>query len=122
MRVSRPKSSRAPRRPRLDAARVFYALGDPTRRAIVERLGNGPLSVSSLATPLDITVTAVVQHLRVLEDSGLVRTAKAGRVRTCHIETTGFSVLEQWIGDQRSLWERRFDRLGELLSEPDEDA
>ncbi|MEO8623972.1 MAG: metalloregulator ArsR/SmtB family transcription factor [bacterium] len=122
MRASRPKSSRAPRKARLDAARVFYALGDPTRRAIVERLGNGPLSVSSLATPLQITVTAVAQHLRVLEDSGLVSTEKTGRIRTCHIETTGFSVLEQWIGDQRSLWERRFDRLGDLLSEPDEDA
>ncbi|MEP7001984.1 MAG: metalloregulator ArsR/SmtB family transcription factor [bacterium] len=122
MRASRPKSSRSPRKPRLDAARVFYALGDPTRRAIVERLGNGPVSVSGLATPLEITVTAVAQHLRVLEDSGLVRTAKTGRVRTCHIETTGFSVLEQWIGDQRSLWERRFDRLGALLSEPDENA
>jgi DNA-binding transcriptional ArsR family regulator len=119
--VNKPKALRASRKPRPDAARVFYALGDPTRRAIVERLGNGPLSVSRLATPLDITVTAVAQHLRVLEDCGLVRTEKTGRVRTCRIEATGFTVLDQWIGDQRSLWERRFDRLGGLLSEPDEE-
>ena len=100
--------------------RVFHALGDPTRRAIVEKLSAGPLSVSSLATPLDITLTAVVQHLQVLEESGLVRTEKVGRVRTCRIETEGLSVLEQWIDDRRSTWERRLDRLGELLAEPED--
>ena len=107
-------------RPEVEIDRVFHALGDPTRRAILDRLSKGPLSVSRLATPLDITVTAVVQHLRVLEESGLVRTEKVGRVRTCRIETTGFSVLEQWIGDHRSMWERRLDRLGDLLAESDE--
>jgi DNA-binding transcriptional ArsR family regulator len=100
-----------------DVARVFQALGDPTRRAIVERLGEGPRSVSSLAEPLDVTLTAVMQHLAVLEDSGLVRTEKVGRVRTCRIEAAGFGVLEQWIGQQRSMWARRFDRLGEVLDE-----
>jgi DNA-binding transcriptional ArsR family regulator len=108
--------------PRSEASidRVFHALGDPTRRAILDKLSMGPLSVSRLATPLDITLTAVVQHLQVLEESGLVRTEKVGRVRTCQIETTGFSVLERWISEHRSLWERRLDRLGDLLAEPDE--
>jgi DNA-binding transcriptional ArsR family regulator len=99
---------------------MFHALGDPTRRAILEKLSEGPLSVSWLAAPLDITLTAVVQHLQVLEESGLVHTEKVGRVRTCRIETAGFSVLERWIRDRRSTWERRLDRLGDLLMEPDE--
>ena len=107
--------------PKVNVDRVFHALGDPTRRAIVEKLSEGaPLSVSRLATPLDITLTAVVQHLQVLEESGLVHTEKVGRVRTCRIETAGFSALEQWIGDCRSLWERRLDRLGDLLAESGE--
>jgi DNA-binding transcriptional ArsR family regulator len=97
--------------------RVFHALGDPTRRAIVEKLSHGPLSVSGLATPLEITLTAVAQHLQVLEESRLVVTEKVGRVRTCRLETAGFSVLEQWIKDRRSMLERRLDRLGDLLSE-----
>ena len=103
---------------RLEVARVFHALGDPTRRAIVETLSERPQSVSHLATPLAITPTAVIQHLRVLEESGLVRTEKVGRVRTCRIEPSGFAILEQWVGERRSTWERRFDRLGELLAEP----
>ena len=107
-------------RPRVNIDRLFHALGDPTRRAILDKLSDGPLSFSRLATPLDITLTAVVQHLQVLEESGLVHTEKVGRVRTCRIETAGFSVLEQWIGDHRSMWERRLDRLGDLLAESDE--
>ncbi len=99
--------------------RVFHALGDPTRRAIVERLSVRPLSVSRLAKPLDITLAAVVQHLQVLEKSGLVRTEKVGRVRTCRIEAAGLSVAEQWIDARRAAWERRFDRLGDLLAETD---
>ncbi len=106
--------------PKVNVGRVFHALGDPTRRAIVEKLSEGPLSVSRLATPLDITLTAVVQHLQVLEESGLVRTEKTGRVRTCRIETAGFSALEKWIRDRRSMWERRLDRLGDLLAESGE--
>ena len=97
--------------------RVFHALGDPTRRAIVEKLSMGPISVSRLAEPLNITLAAVVQHLQILEGSGLVHTEKTGRVRTCRIEPAGLSVVEQWISDRRSTWERRFDRLGELLDE-----
>lgn len=99
--------------------RIFYALGDPTRRAIVERLGAGPLSVSQLAAPLGITLTAVAQHLQILEESRLARTEKVGRVRSCHIDPAGFSVLEKWVADRRSIWERRLDRLGDLLAEGD---
>jgi len=97
--------------------RVFHALGDPTRRAIVEKLSERPISVSELAKPLVITLAAVVQHLQVLEESGLVRTTKVGRVRTCRIEPAGLSVAEQWFADRRSSWEQKFDRLGELLAE-----
>lgn len=100
--------------------RVFFALGDPTRRAIVEKLSAGPVSVSMLAKPLDITLAAVVQHLQVLEKSGLVHTEKTGRVRTCRIEPKGLTVAERWIGERRSLWEQRFNRLGTLLAEPGE--
>ena len=105
-----------------DIDRVFHALGDPSRRAIVEKLSKGPLSVSRLAEPLDITLAAVVQHLQVLEESGLVQTEKVGRVRTCRIETAGLSAAEKWIGDRRSMWERRLDRLGDLLAEADENG
>jgi DNA-binding transcriptional ArsR family regulator len=109
------------RRPKIDIDSVLHALGDPTRRAIVDRLSEGPISVSRLATPFDMTLTAVAQHLQVLEDSGLVHTEKVGRVRTCRMETAGFSVVEQWMADRRSRWERRLDRLGELLEESDDD-
>jgi DNA-binding transcriptional ArsR family regulator len=101
--------------------RVFHALGDPTRRAIVERLSHGPISVSRLAKPLAITLAAVIQHLQVLEESGLVHTEKVGRVRTCGIEPSGLSVAEQWIDDRRTMWDRRLDRLGELLAEEEEE-
>ena len=100
--------------------RVFHALGDPTRRALLEKLSEGPVSVSRLAEPLAITLAAVVQHLQVLEESGLVHTEKLGRVRTCRIEPAGLKVAEQWIVDRRSIWERRLDRLGELLAESSE--
>ena len=100
--------------------RVFHALGDPTRRAMIEKLSEGPISVSRLAKPLNITLAAVAQHLQVLERSGLVRTAKAGRVRTCRMDAKGLSVAERWLNDRRSLWERRLDRLGQMLAEPDE--
>jgi DNA-binding transcriptional ArsR family regulator len=98
---------------------VFHALGDPTRREILEKLNAVPQSLSRLALPLDITLTAVVQHVRVLEESGLVQTEKTGRVRTCRIDRTGFGVLQKWIDDCRSIWEQRLDRPGELLEESD---
>jgi DNA-binding transcriptional ArsR family regulator len=103
-----------------DVDRVFHALGDPSRRLILERLSAGPVSVSRLAEPLKITLAAVVQHLQVLEESGLVRTEKLGRVRTCQIDSAGLSVAEKWIADRRPVWEHRFDLLGDLLAEPDE--
>lgn len=96
---------------------VFRALADPTRRAILERLSEEPISVSRLAEPLDITLAAVVQHLQVLEESGLVRTEKEGRVRTCRLEPAGLSVAERWIADRRTTWQRRLDRLGDFLAE-----
>lgn len=102
---------------KLKIERVFHALGDSTRRTILERLSEGPVSVSRLAEPLDLTLAAVVQHLQVLEESGLVHTEKIGRVRTCRIEPNGLSVAEQWIDERRTIWERRLDRLGDLLAE-----
>jgi DNA-binding transcriptional ArsR family regulator len=100
-----------------DIDRAFHALAEPTRRAIVERLAAGPSTVSALAAPFDMTLAAVVQHLRVLEEGGIIRTQKVGRVRTCSIEPAGLNVAAQWIADRRALWERRFDRLGEVLAE-----
>jgi DNA-binding transcriptional ArsR family regulator len=75
------------------------------------------MSVSSLATPLDVTLTAVMQHLQVLEECGLVRTEKVGRVRTCRVEPAGFAVLQRWLADRRSMWEVSLDLLGDLLAE-----
>ena len=97
--------------------RVFRALGDPMRRAILEKVSEGPVSVSRLALPFNITLSAVVQHLQVLEECGLVVTEKLGRVRTCRMDFNGLAFLQKWIGDRRSAWERRLDRLGEILAE-----
>ena len=97
--------------------RVFTALGDPTRRAIVARLCQSPASVSALARPLDITLAAVVQHLQTLERSGLVKTTKTGRVRMCQVETKGLRAAQRWLAARQALWERRLDRLGEVLGE-----
>lgn len=102
-----------------DIDRIFHALGDPTRRELVEKLTQGPMSVSGLAEPLAMTLAAVVQHLQILEESGLVRTEKTGRVRTCRLDPAGFALAAKWIADRRSIWERGLDRLGELLAEPD---
>jgi len=94
---------------------IFHALGDATRRAMMERLSQGPMSVSRLAEPFEMTLAAVVQHLQVLEECGLVQTEKVGRVRSCRIDPAGLDAMEQWIRDRRSVWERRLDRLGDLL-------
>jgi DNA-binding transcriptional ArsR family regulator len=99
--------------------RVFHALGEPTRRAIIERLSAGPVSVSDLAHPLDMTLAAVIQHLQVLEDSGLVQSEKVGRIRTCRLNVGGLKLVERWVSERRSLWERRLDQLGELLEKDD---
>ena len=96
--------------------RVFQALADPTRRSLVDRLARGPASVSELARPLPMTLPAVVQHLQVLEASGVVRSEKGGRVRTCTITPAPLRSAEQWIAQRRTAWERRLDRLGDLLA------
>ena len=96
--------------------RVFQALADPTRRGLVERLVRGPASVSDLSRPLDMSLPAVLQHLQVLEASGLVRSEKAGRVRTCRIEPAELRAAEAWITDHRTAWETRLDRLGDYLA------
>lgn len=99
---------------------AFQALSDPTRRLMVDRLSRGPASVSELARPLAMTLSAVVQHLAVLEASGLVRSKKVGRVRTCRIEPAMLSTAERWLSVRRANWERRLDRLGVLLAETGE--
>jgi len=96
---------------------VFHALADPTRRAIVERLTRGPASVSELAAPMAMSLAAVMQHLKVLEDSGLLRTRKQGRVRTCAVDPDALARAETWLTDRRALWHIQLDRLGELLAE-----
>jgi DNA-binding transcriptional ArsR family regulator len=99
---------------------VFHALSDPTRRAIVERLSRGATSVSELARPLSMSLPAVIQHLQLLEESGLVRSEKKGRVRTCSVDPAMLRKLEEWVAARRATWERHFDRLGEYLAQPNE--
>ena len=100
---------------------AFQALADPTRRAIVGRLAEGPATVSELAAPLAMSLPGVMQHLKVLEGSGLVVSEKVGRVRTCRIEPAVLSQAERWISERRALWERRLDRLGRFLDETEHD-
>jgi DNA-binding transcriptional ArsR family regulator len=100
---------------------MFQALADPTRRIMVDRLSRGPASVSELARPFDMSLAAVVQHLQLLEASGLVRTEKTGRVRTARIEPQALRVAEQWIAERRRGWERRLDRLGDYLAQQPQD-
>jgi DNA-binding transcriptional ArsR family regulator len=103
---------------------AFQALSDPTRRAMVERLARGPASVSELAKPLPMSMSAVVQHLKVLETSGLVVSEKTGRVRTCRVEPQALSAAERWLNDRRQCVERDLDRLGAYLAEtrPEEET
>jgi DNA-binding transcriptional ArsR family regulator len=98
-----------------DIDRLFHALADPARRAMMERLSRGPAAVSELARPLPMSLPAAMQHLGVLEAAGLVRTEKVGRVRTCAIEPQALSRVETWISARRAEWEHRLDRLGEYL-------
>jgi DNA-binding transcriptional ArsR family regulator len=112
--------------PEPSVERLFHALADPARRAMVDRLIAGPASVSELAAPLPMSLPAVVQHLHVLESSGLVRSQKVGRVRTCSIEPAALSEAERWIAERRRTWEERLDRLAEFLAtnpdDPDKGA
>jgi DNA-binding transcriptional ArsR family regulator len=98
-----------------DLDRLFHALADPARRAMVERLSRGPTAVSDLARPLPMSLPAAMQHLGVLEAAGLVRSRKIGRVRTCAIEPGALSLAEQWINARRIEWDHRLDRLGDYL-------
>ncbi|HEX4214277.1 MAG TPA: metalloregulator ArsR/SmtB family transcription factor [Candidatus Dormibacteraeota bacterium] len=102
-----------------DLDRIFQALADPARRAMVERLTRRPATVSELARPLPMSMPAVFQHLQVLEAAGLVRSEKGGRVRTCQIEPAALRLAETWIRTRRTAWETRLDRLDDLLSQPD---
>ena len=95
---------------------MFQALADPSRRIMIERLSKGPASVSELARPLTMSLPAVVQHLQVLEASGLVHSEKVGRVRTCHIDWVALQTAEDWMMERRRTWEGRLDRLGEFLA------
>jgi DNA-binding transcriptional ArsR family regulator len=100
---------------------VYAALSDGSRRAMVERLSRGPASVKELAEPLTMSLPAVMQHLKVLEESGLVRSQKVGRVRTCRLEPAALAPAEQWIADRRSLWVDRLDRLENFLEDGTDD-
>ncbi|WP_338760518.1 metalloregulator ArsR/SmtB family transcription factor [Massilia sp. METH4] len=103
---------------RADAAdQVFAALGDATRRAIVRLVTQGPQTVSSLAGALGVTLTAITQHLHVLQGCGLLKTRKVGRVRMCELDTAGLDVLGRWVAFNRQAWERRFDTLDAMLHE-----
>jgi DNA-binding transcriptional ArsR family regulator len=113
---SKPKLRQLPE-PRSALDLIFDALGDPTRRRILDRLSAGPASGSALAEPLGITLTAVAQHLRVLEEAKLVSTEKVGRVRTCRLEPAGFEALANWTQQRRSIWEHRLDRMVVMFTE-----
>ncbi len=97
--------------------RIFRALADPTRRQLIERLSAGPAAVSALAEPLDMSLAAVVQHVQVLQDAGLVRSEKVGRVRTCQLVPDALAPIQEWISARRTPWESRLDALGEVLAE-----
>ena len=102
--------------------RTFAALADPARRAMVERLVTGPATVSELARPLPMSLPAVMLHLKVLEECGMVKSEKVGRVRTCRMNPDVLSLAEQWINQRRTQWERRLDRLGDFLAAEEDET
>lgn len=95
---------------------VFHALADPTRRAVIQRLGKGPATVSELAEPFGMALPSFMKHVGVLEESGLIRSQKVGRIRTCMLERRKLAAAERWFGDQRALWEDRYENLDNLLN------
>jgi len=97
--------------------RAFAALGDPTRRAVLERLGGGSATISELAEPFGMSLTGMKKHIRLLEEAELVTTEKVGRVRRCRLEPGPMRTLEQWIAEHRAIWERHFDRLSDVLDD-----
>ena len=100
--------------------RIFQALADPTRRAVLRRLGEGPASVGELAKPFDMALPSFMKHIHLLEGSGLIRTQKQGRVRTCAIDRTTFAAAEAWLSEQRAIWEGRTDRLERFVAQDKE--
>jgi DNA-binding transcriptional ArsR family regulator len=102
--------------------KAFAALADPARRAMVERLAQGPATVSELAAPLPMSLAGAMLHLKVLEESGLVTSQKAGRVRTCRIDPLMLSLAEKWVAERRVMWESKLDRLGAFLDATTEDG
>lgn len=113
----------AVRQPPDDLSAIFLALADPTRRAVIARLGQGPASVSELAGPFDMGLPSFMKHIRFLEESGMIRTRKAGRTRTCVIDGPGLSHAERWLAEQRIIWEAQADRLEAfVMEEQAEDA
>ncbi|MFV2173820.1 ArsR/SmtB family transcription factor [Actinomadura sp. LOL_016] len=105
--------------PELDG--VFAALADPTRRAVVRRLGHGPTSVGDLAGKFPMTLPSFMKHVRTLESNGLIRTIKSGRVRTCVLNRERLALVDDWLAEQRALWEERTDRLERFVTDPEED-
>jgi len=99
---------------------VFQALADPTRRAVIGRLGRGPASISELAQPFDMALPSFMKHVHLLEESGWIRTRKQGRVRTCTIDTETFAAVDGWLAEQRRLWEARTDRLEHFVTQDQE--
>lgn len=99
---------------------VLVALADPIRRQVVRRLGSGPASVGELARPHPITLPSFMKHVRTLESCGLIRTEKSGRVRTCTLDTSRLALLDDWLADQRQLWDERTDRLDDLVTHLEE--
>ncbi|MGC4077504.1 MAG: metalloregulator ArsR/SmtB family transcription factor [Rubrivivax sp.] len=98
-----------------DLDQLFLALADPTRRAVIGRLGQGPASISDLAAPFDMALPSFLKHIHALESAGLVRSEKRGRVRTCALERAQFARIEQWLAEQRRVWETRTDRLEQFV-------
>ena len=99
---------------------VFAALSDPTRRLVIGELGRGPASVGVLARSSPMTLPSFMKHIRMLESSGLIRTAKAGRVRTCTLNRERLAAVDDWLAEQRAIWERRTDRLEQFVTTPEE--
>ncbi len=98
---------------------IFLALADPTRRAVLSRLGAGPASISELAKPFDMALPSFMKHIRFLEESGLIVTRKAGRVRSCALEKKRFALVDGWLAEQRAIWEGRTDRLALFVTRHD---
>ena len=101
---------------------VFVALADPTRRAVVRRLGRGPASVGDLAREFPMTLPSFLKHVRTLETNGLIRTVKSGRVRTCALNRERLALVDGWLAEQRRIWEGRADRLEQFVTDPEEDG